>query len=449
MNPIPTALSMPFDGLAWQWQAILYVALVTAVSMLLWTTDLFLRGRRARRHAPEPDELGANRFSWVFLVPALNEETTIVDTVHHLLALPLERRKIVVIDDASDDDTPRLLAGIDHTDLTVLRRDKPEAQTGKAAALNLAYTKMDEYVDGTDHSEVITVVVDADGRINEEAPHYVSAHFTEDERVGGVQSLVRIYNRKHLWTWFQDIEFGSIGNLFQLGRNGWGTAAMGGNGQYNRLSALDDVAVENGPWRDSLAEDQDLGLRLIIAGWDNRQEVRANVEQQGLPKLRPLLRQRTRWAQGNLQSLALFDDLLHARHPLLARFETCAYLLIPLWQSIIGAGMLVALYLLIADVAPIWAYGGWWQIAFFYILGFGGTVMGSIAARANRGPKGYLAGFFIGHVYAYYSWMIWPVLIRSVFRQITRRRDWIKTERVPVEDELEGEFDEAGSREAA
>lgn len=445
-----TALIMPFEGLAWQWQAILYTVLVTAVSMLLWTTDLFLRGRRARRHAPEPDELGADRYDWIFLVPAMNEEMTIVDTVHHLLALPLARRKVVVIDDASEDDTPRLLAGINHPDLTVIRRELPDAQKGKAATLNMTYGLMHELAGDADRSEVITVVVDADGRISEDAPLYVSAHFAQDERVGGVQSLVRIYNRKHLLTWFQDIEFGSYGNLYQLGRNGWGTAGMGGNGQYNRLSALDDVADETGPWRDSLAEDQDLGLRLIIAGWDGRQEVRATVEQQGLPKLRPLLRQRTRWSQGNLQSLSLFDDLLHARHPLLARLETCVYLLIPLWQTIIGFGMLVAAYLLLTDVAPVWGYGGWWQIAFFYVLGFGGTVMASIASRANRGFKGYVTGFLIGHVYAYYSWMIWPVLIRSVFRQVTERRDWIKTERVPLEDELEETIDAAATgREAA
>lgn len=449
MNLIPTAISMPFDGLVWQWQLILYIVLVTAVSMLLWTTDLFLRGRHARRHAPDPDELGAGRYYWVFIVPAMNEQMTIVDSVHHLLALPLDRRKVVVVDDASKDDTPLLLAAIDHPDLTILRREMPDAQTGKAATLNLTYGMMDELIGDVDRSEVITVVVDADGRISEDAPRFVSAHFAEDERVGGVQSLVRIYNRKHLLTWFQDVEFGSYGNLFQLGRNGWGTAGMGGNGQYNRLSALDDVADETGPWRDSLAEDQDLGLRLIIAGWDGRQEVRATVEQQGVPKVRPLLRQRTRWSQGNLQSLSLFGDLLHARHPLMARIETCVYLLIPLWQSIIGVGMLVALYLLITDVAPIWSYGGWWQIAFFYVLGFGGTVMGSIASRANLGFKGYVTGFLIGHIYAYYSWMIWPVLTRSVFRQVTARRDWIKTERVAVEDQLDDEFETAATGQEA
>ena len=65
--------------------------------------------------------------------------------------------------------------------------------------------------------------------------------------MGGVQSLVRIYNRDRFLTWMQDIEFSIYGCLFQAGRNGWGTAGMGGNGQFNRLRALDEVADDEGP----------------------------------------------------------------------------------------------------------------------------------------------------------------------------------------------------------
>jgi cellulose synthase/poly-beta-1,6-N-acetylglucosamine synthase-like glycosyltransferase len=75
---------------------------------------------------------------------------------------------------------------------------------------------------------------------------------------------------------------------------------MGGNGQFNRLSALDSVADGEGPWRDRLTEDQDLGLRLFEAGWRGVAAAGTAVDQQGLPGLRRLLRQRTRWAQGNL-----------------------------------------------------------------------------------------------------------------------------------------------------
>ena len=98
---------------------------------------------------------------------------------------------------------------------------------------------------------------------------------------------MRIYNRGGLLTWMQDVEFGVYGSLFQEGRNDWGTAGMGGNGQFNRLSALDDVTDGDGPWRDRLTEDQDLGLRLAGAGWEGRQDLRAAVSSR-LSTLRPL-----------------------------------------------------------------------------------------------------------------------------------------------------------------
>jgi hypothetical protein len=35
-------------------------------------------------------------------------------------------------------------------------------------------------------------------------------------------------------------------------------------------------------------------------------------------------------------------------------------------------------------------------------------------------------------VYAFYSWLLWPVLFRSTLRQLTEQRDWVKSERVAV-----------------
>ena len=81
---------------------------------------------------------------------------------------------------------------------------------------------------------MIVVVVDADGRLDPLRPRYAAAHFA-DPAVGGVQSLVRIYNRQRPAHLVQDVEFAVYGHLFQAGRNDWGTAGMGGNGQFNRL----------------------------------------------------------------------------------------------------------------------------------------------------------------------------------------------------------------------
>ena len=60
-------------------------------------------------------------------------------------------------------------------------------------------------------------------------------------------------------------------------------------------------------------------------------------------------------------------------------------------------------------------------------------IFGCIAARAQQGVRGVLKGLLIAQPYAFYSWLLWPVLVRSVFRQLTERRDWTKTEREPLD----------------
>ena len=67
------------------------------------------------------------------------------------------------------------------------------------------------------------------------------------------------------------------------------------------------------------------------------------------------------------------------------------------------------------------------------MLGFGGVIMGCVAARAAQGWRHALMGLLIAQVYAFYTWLIWPVLLRSIFRQITDRRTWSKTDREPIE----------------
>ncbi len=420
----------PFGGLPAGWEAYFALALCVIIAMFAWSLLLFVRGQRAMRRAPEASPGGVDAFSWVFLVPALNEELTIRDSVERLLALELAERRVLVIDDGSDDRTAEIIAEIDHPDLTTIHRREPDARLGKAAALDHAYRRLEGTEEGRER--VIVAIVDADGRLHPEAPAYAATHFADPE-VGGVQSLVRIYNRHRFLTWMQDVEFSVYGYLFQAGRNGWGTAGMGGNGQFNRLSALDEVSDARGPWRDRLTEDQDLGLRLIESGWKGRQELRGTVDQQGLSSPRALFRQRTRWSQGNLQAMALARGLLHTRSLGIGpRIELLAYLLMPFWQGIIGVALIAAVVFALTGAAPFWAGGPTWMLVAFYLFAFGGTVLGAIASRTREGLRGWVVGFLIGHAYAIYTWTIWPVLIRSTLRQIVSRDGWAKTEREPL-----------------
>lgn len=423
-------LRWPFEGLALPWVILFTVCLVVVVGIFCWVLLLFIRGHASILHPPEPPPEGADGFTWVFLVPAMNEEVVIADSVRRLIELPVARKRILVIDDGSEDRTPEIIARIEHPDLFILRRDKPDAQRGKAAGLNYAYRALRDW---GKRDRTIVTIVDADGRLDADAPRYAASHFV-DPKVGGVQSLVRMYNRGNLLVWLQDVEFAVYGHLFQAGRNDWGTAGMGGNGQFNRLSALDVITNEEGPWRDKLTEDQDLGLRLIAEGWEGRQDLRAFVSQQGLSKLWPLIRQRTRWSQGNLQAMALWPQVLGAPFGLAPRIEQLAYILLPIWQGIIFCGMVASVILAILGVAAFWGDGPTYQLIFFYLLAFGGTSLGCIAAKSGRGPVGWLQGFLIGQVYTIYTWMLWPVLLRSTARQLAKRDTWAKTAREALDE---------------
>jgi 1,2-diacylglycerol 3-beta-glucosyltransferase len=419
---------MPFPGIPLAAQVILTVALIVIVTMCLWTTGLFVRGQRAIARAPaaRPDDA----WTWVFLVAALNEEITIADSVERLLALELAHRRVIVIDDGSDDRTPELLAEFSHPDLHVLRRSLPDARKGKAQALNAAYHRIRELLPAADREHVIVVIVDADGRIAPSAPRYAAAHFEHPE-VGGVQALVRIYNRTGFLTQMQDIEFAIYGSVYQAGRNGTGTAGMGGNGQFNRLAALDAIAEGPGPWRNRLTEDQDLGLRLLATGWKSRQEVRAVVEQQGVPRLRPLLRQRTRWAQGNLQAFDLLGAMWRSPFRRPVRLGEVFYLLMPVWQGIVGVGLVCAITLFVLGLAPI--IPSVEVLPEVYILGFSNAVLGCLATRHATGWRSWLRAVGVAHVYALYTWLLFPVLLRATARQLGTRRDWARTDRVPLE----------------
>src|SRR5262245_15564092 len=133
------SLAMPFSGLpAWA-ETLFYVAFVLIVVLWLWTLVLFLLSRRALGSAPDPDEDPRDEVLWVFLVPALNAEVTIADSVSRLLTVEARNKVILVIEDGSTDGTAAALDAFDTPELEVLHRVAPDARQGKHAALNMAW----------------------------------------------------------------------------------------------------------------------------------------------------------------------------------------------------------------------------------------------------------------------------------------------------------------------
>lgn len=430
---------LPIQVVFWVLVGLTSLSLVSLFAVLI--AAAVNRARRKRTHAE--GELTEEQLLWVFLVPALNEEITIADSVQRLAEAHATHSVIIAIDDGSDDRTAQILSQLDVPQLRVLRRELPSARTGKAAALNAAYAYLREVVlkepafARWSPETVIVAIIDADGRLDAHAPEAVAWHFAS-ATVGGVQTLVRIYNRRGWLTWAQDVEFSGFGLAYQAGRSEWGTANMGGNGQFNRLSALASVVVDAGPWRDRLTEDQDLGVRLIQAGWRGAQENSVSIRQQGLSSLRKLYRQRTRWAQGAWQALDLLPGVARTRSSIFGRVDALFYLLTPLVQSLVGFAFLATIVLALVYQVPV-VPKSFVFVVIFLVIGLA-PIFFTLLLR-GRGWIDVWQALLLIVPYAIYSWLIFPVLFAALIREISGRTSWAKTAREPIRpqgDEAEG-----------
>lgn len=262
-----------------------------------------------------------------FLVPCLNEEAVIGPTVAGLTRLA--GTTTLVIDDGSDDGTAQRALEVGGDRVQVLRRDLPEARQGKGEALNagIAWVRRRVAERGEDPATVIVCVMDADGRLSDGALDHVLPLF-ENAAVGGVQLQVRIRNRHTFLTRFQDYQFWGLAAITQFGRQATGTVSLGGNGQFTRLSALDETGEK--PWSASLTEDLDLAITLALKGWELQTTPHASVDQQAVETLPLLIKQRTRWYQGHMMAIRRVPDIWRAPQLSNARaLELTSYCLVP------------------------------------------------------------------------------------------------------------------------
>src|SRR5947199_3372223 len=136
-------------------------ALTTVVVLFCvsYTFALFLVSRRRNGALlPRPD-----RLFFIFIVPCLNEEMVIGRSLDRLLALSSEDAAVLVVDDASSDDTANIVESYQSERVWLLRRRLPNAQKGKGAALNAAYDQLlHERQLPVPPDQVIVCVVDAD-----------------------------------------------------------------------------------------------------------------------------------------------------------------------------------------------------------------------------------------------------------------------------------------------
>lgn len=239
------------------------------------------------------------------LIPAHNEEATIARCLDSILKSTVRDLEIIVIDDASTDDTVHVIQQYirSHCDfnrhITLLRRIE---NGGKANALNYALER------GVRGQFVMTL--DADSVLHPNAIQRSVEYFLDDPRVAGVAANVRVMESSSILNLLQKFEYmiGYRSKKFYSVINS--EYIVGGVGSMYRSSVLREVG-----FYDDDIQTEDIALSLKIAALGNKAyklvyaaDVIAMTE--GVGTFRALLRQRYRWKLGSLQALMKYRHLL-------------------------------------------------------------------------------------------------------------------------------------------
>ncbi|KJF16529.1 glycosyltransferase family 2 protein [Acidithrix ferrooxidans] len=391
---------------------------------------------RIKKPMPPAIEEAAEEIHFIFLLPCLNEGAVIGRSLDRLLELPYKNKSVVVIDDASDDNTYDVVAGYFDRRVSLLRRELPDARRGKGEALNAAYraiTSSPEIV-ASDPSKVVLCIVDADGRLEKNALARVAPYFS-DPKVAAVQIGVRMYNSaKSLLARMQDFEFLVFTEIFQRARHQIGSSGLGGNGQFNRLSGLADLGES--PWSNCLTEDLDLGLKLIERGWVNAFCQETYVAQQGVTVFSKLIRQRTRWFQGHLQCWHHMPKLIKARLPVTATIDLLYNLMGPMTVLLLSlsivtvmvANIFIAISMPMRYLHAVTSNYGL-PLIIVYLFSFGFSPIYAYLYLKNTPGVGIMKGLFYAHIYVLYSYIWFISGWKAIFRIVFRKKGWSKTSR--------------------
>jgi cellulose synthase/poly-beta-1,6-N-acetylglucosamine synthase-like glycosyltransferase len=336
------------------------VALVLSGLRLIVQLSCAHRHRRALRSLP-PGHRYLGPVS--VIVPAFNEAANIEATVRSLWRSDYPEVEVIVVDDGSTDRTADIVRDMRLPWVRLIR----QFNAGKPAALNT----------GIRHARGrLIVLVDGDTVLARDAVGRLVQPFA-DPSVGAVSGNAKVANRRGLLGRWQHIEY-VMG--FNLDRRTFDVARCmptvpGAIGAFRR-ETLQDVG---GVPAATLAEDTDLTMATLRAGWRVVYAPDAIAWTEVPTSLHQLWRQRYRWCYGTMQAmwkhrrsvsepgsagrlgrrglpyLLLFQILLPLCAPAVDLFGLYGLLFLPLaqvaavWCGLLAAQALTAAYALRLD----------------------------------------------------------------------------------------------------
>ncbi|MBE9395668.1 glycosyltransferase family 2 protein [Pontibacterium sp. N1Y112] len=321
--------------------------------------------RTARRHKPNRDYPKVS-----IIVPAYNEDVVIQKSLISIMEQTYPRLEIIVVDDGSADATFVKAKQLEYdngvSSLKVLR--KPNG--GKAKALNY----------GMEHSSgELIMVVDADSKLSDDAIERMVPYF-DDIRVAAVAGSVYVSNRINTLTRLQALEYIEGLNMARNGQAFFKLVSIipGPIGVF-RKTALQEVG---GYDSDTFAEDADLTLKLIAAGYRIDFEPEAFAYTEAPDSLLDLLKQRYRWTRGILQSLAKHKSMmLHVmRRPKISLVLWYMFFESILWPFMDVLGALFFIYVSYTSGTSAFIFY-WWLL--FTLLDLAGALYCVLTTRES------------------------------------------------------------------
>jgi cellulose synthase/poly-beta-1,6-N-acetylglucosamine synthase-like glycosyltransferase len=401
---------------------VLTVQSAHALYLMIYTWDQPAADARAR----VPERLVVPRLTFTAIVPARHEEEVIQATIDRVACTdyPSELVQVIVVCAADDTGTiegaqlaiRRLRArGQDNAELVVF----DDGPVNKPHGLNAALTRS--------RNDVVTIF-DAEDEIQPEIFSIINTIMVT-EGVKVVQAGVQLMNFDSNWySTFNVLEyfFWFRSRLHYHARHG--AIPLGGNTVFFAR----DLLRRLGGWDETnLTEDADIGLRISAMGVQVRvvYDHRYVTKEETPPTLHDFIRQRTRWSQGFMQTLAkgTWRKLPTRRQRRLA-WQTLAF---PYAQAVLGLYLPIAVLTAFVLRAPVPVALLSWLPVLLLIAHF---VMSVVGLYEFTGAHGFKATPTMV-VRMAFTWFPYQLVLsyasgRALWRQLRGIGNWEKTAHV-------------------
>ena len=236
------------------------------------------------------------------IIPVFNEEKILDMTIKSLLKLNYSAYEIIIINDGSNDNTREVaerLVGYKNGKYNKIKISLINKENnGKSTALNAGIK--------ISRGEFI-LCMDGDSQLSPDSIIMAVRHFSNPE-IGAVAGNVKVLNRGKFLTDLQALEYVEGLNLARSAQSFMKLV----NIIPGPIGIFRKTAIENAGYYDSdtFAEDADLTLRILAAGWKIYYEPKSISYTEAPATLQQLLKQRYRWTRGILQSIRKHKKLL-------------------------------------------------------------------------------------------------------------------------------------------